>query len=449
MRLKRGVSYHPYEYDEKVYVHSVDEQRDYSLEGIALDVLKFFSAHDNATEEKLCAALSKEYAIDDAAEFRNDIREFVDELLAEKILSESATEPEETETQTDYLTGEVERSFAREGKLYSLTFELTYRCVEKCIHCYIDDATNCTKDVELTTEECMGILRQARELGCVEILFTGGEVLLRPDLCDIVECAVGLGLIINVYTTGMGLTDEKFERLCEAKVNSVSFSLYSGIATEHDKITGVQGSFDKTLKAALMFKSAGINTFIKCVAMRQNFDTLESLYKLCKRLKIRLSVSAQIASGHKHKAACDFRLNEEQYKKFFELDSRYRQEKYERYSSEQIDEIRNSPTCNAGITALSVDPYGGVHPCLAFTQAFGSLKINTLKELWSNKTTGLSYLKNFKLLNLTGHCRSCEVTEYCHVCIGDLFKEQAGELNDCGDTLVMARARAAVVKYLR
>lgn len=112
MQLKRGVSYHPYDSDEKVYVHSVDEQRDFSLEGIALDVLKFFAAHDNATTENLCAALLKGYAIDNAAEFRNDIREFVDELLAEKILSESATEPEETETQTDYLAGDYRSYFS-------------------------------------------------------------------------------------------------------------------------------------------------------------------------------------------------------------------------------------------------------------------------------------------------------------------------------------------------
>lgn len=202
-----GVSYHAF--DDKVYVHSIDTQRDYIFEGIALDILNFFAENKNSTLENLCEKLSAEYAIEDADEYKN-------------------------------------------------------------------------------------ILRQAREMGCISVLFTGGEVLIRPDFCDIVECETSLGFIVNIYTTGLGLTDEIFERLCAAKVNGISVSLYSGIASEHDKITGVKGSFEKTLKAALMFKSAGVNTFIKCVAMKQNFDSLESLYKLGKRLNLYVTIAPRV-----------------------------------------------------------------------------------------------------------------------------------------------------------
>ena len=114
---------------------------------------------------------------------------------------------------------------------------------------------------------------------------------MRPDFCDIAEYAVQQGFIVDVYTTGIGLIDEIFERLCAIGLNSVSFSLYSGDAKSHDAITGVTGSFEKTLKAMLMFRSAGVENFIKSVAIRPNFDALESLYKLANRLKIFLSVS--------------------------------------------------------------------------------------------------------------------------------------------------------------
>ncbi len=228
----------------------------------------------------MCAKLSKEYDVDET-ELQGDMGEFVDELLAEKILYEGAN-PYVEESWSNKIPNEVANVFANEHKLFSISFELTYRCVEKCIHCYIDDAPKFCAADELTLDEYKDILRQAREMGCVNVLFTGGEVLLRPDLCDIVESAVKLGFIVNIYTTGVGLTDKVFDRLCAAKVNGISVSLYSGIASEHDKITGVKGSFEKTLKAALMFKAAGVNTFIKCVAMKQNFDSLESLYELGK-----------------------------------------------------------------------------------------------------------------------------------------------------------------------
>ena len=82
-----------------------------------------------------------------------------------------------------------------------MTLELTYRCVEKCVHCYIDDAKPfCAKD-ELTLDDYKNFLRQAREMGCVKVLLTGGEVLLRKDFCDIAEFAVAQGFIVDIYTT--------------------------------------------------------------------------------------------------------------------------------------------------------------------------------------------------------------------------------------------------------
>lgn len=169
MKIFPGVTWHPYA--DKVYVHSVDSQRDYIFEGIALDVLNFFAERDGSLDE-LCAALATEYEIDDAAEFQDDMREFVDELLAEKILY-AGTKDEEP--WSNKIPAEVAEVFAKEHKLFSLSFELTYRCVERCIHCYIDDAPKFCAADELTLDEYKNILRQAREMGCVSILFTGGE----------------------------------------------------------------------------------------------------------------------------------------------------------------------------------------------------------------------------------------------------------------------------------
>ena len=425
MKIIPGVTYHPF--NEKVYVHSVDSQRDYIFEGIALDVLNFFAENENSTIDDLCEKLLKEYAIEDTDEFQNDMREFVNELLAEKILYEGA-EPYTEEPWSNKIPMVVANKFAEEHKLFSISFELTYRCVEKCIHCYIDDAPKfCAKD-ELTLDEYKYILKQARELGCVQVLFTGGEVLLRPDLCDIVEYAVKLGLIVNVYTTGVGLTDEIFERLCAAKVNGISVSLYSGIASEHDKITRSKGSFEKTLKAALMFKSAGVNTFIKCVAMKQNFDSLESLYKLGKRLNLYVTVSPRILEGHDGKCTADYSLgNFELYKKFYELNFKYLSstmvDTAEKFNHEQMLE---DVACGAGLCAMSVDPFGEVHACITFQENFGSLRKDKLETLW-NKARNLSYLKNNHMRDVTPECKNCKYISCCQVCIADLYNKNRGE----------------------
>lgn len=439
MRTVPGVTWHPYA--DKVYVHSVDSQRDYIFEGIALDVLNFFAEHDDATLDELCAALATEYEIDDAAEFQNDMREFVDELLAEKILyeGESTEEP-----WSNKIPAEVAEVFAKEHKLFSLCFELTYRCVERCIHCYIDDAPKFCAADELTLDEYKDILRQAREMGCVSILFTGGEVLLRPDLCDIVEHAVNLGFIVNVYTTGVGLTSEVFDRLRAIKIDGISVSLYSGIASEHDKITGVKGSFEKTLKAALMFKAAGVNTFIKCVAMKQNFDSLESLYELGKRLNIYVTISPRVISGHDGKCSADYSLGDAVlYKKFYEMSSRYvsADKSAGKLTREQM---LDKSSCGAGINSLSIDPFGGVRPCNTFHGSFGSVREDSLQTVWE-RVRSLK-LKNCRMRDVTPQCATCESLEYCTVCVADLLNKNDGDFTTCGETLLMAKAAAEVFK---
>ncbi|MBO4400249.1 MAG: PqqD family peptide modification chaperone [Selenomonadaceae bacterium] len=440
MKLAPGISFHAF--GEKVYLHSIDSQKDYIFDGIALDVLNYFRENPDGSVQDLCAHIAGIYAVDDLDELQRDIQEFVGELVSEKILHKGT--PLNDNMWSNKIPMEVAEEFAREHKLFSLSFELTYRCVERCIHCYIDDAPKFCADNELTLDEYKKILTQAREMGCVSILFTGGEILLRKDLCDIVEFATSLGFIVNLYTTGVGLTDEIFERLCAAKVDGISVSLYSGIAAEHDKITGVKGSFEKTLKATLMFKSAGVNTFIKCVAMKQNFDSLKSLFELGRRLKLYVTVSPRIISGHESKCAADYALGDlELYKKFYELNKQYVPADLSapRFSREQMLE---RASCGAGINSLSIDPFGGVRPCNTFHQTFGSVREDSLQNIWEQSRNW--NLRNRRMREVTAKCADCRYLEYCTVCVADLINRNHGDFTECGEDLVKARAAAEVLE---
>ena len=441
MNLTPSIFYNQFE--DKVYVHNVDNQNDYIFSEIVLDILDYCKKNKNCSVQDICKHLAGIYEVADIEDFQSDIQEFVDELLNEKILYEGETPYIEPQW-SNKIPMEVAATFAKEHKIFSVSIELTYRCVEKCIHCYIDDAPKFCAADELTLDEYKNILNQLKELGCVNILFTGGEILLRPDLCDIVEYAVNLGFIVNLYTTGVGLTDKVFERLCAAKVNGISVSLYSGIAEEHDKITGVKGSFEKTLKATLMFKSAGINTFIKCVAMKQNLNSLKSLYELGKRLKLFVTVSPRIISGHEGKNSADYSLGSvEIYQKFYKLNSQYvtADTTAPKFSREKMLE---KASCGAGINAVSIDPFGGVHACNTFPESFGSLRKESLKTIW-DRAKNLK-LKNCRMIDVTPQCKDCEYLEYCTVCVADLINKNHGDFSECGESLIMAKAAAEMLR---
>ena len=115
--------------------------------------------------------------------------------------------------------------------------------------------------------------------GVEKILLTGDEI---------------KGFVVDICASGVGLTEETFERLRALKLNRVVFNLYGGDSKLHDKISGVNGSFAATIDALERFKGAGVNICIKSVVTRQNFHGLRKLCELGERLQVEIYIAAQI-----------------------------------------------------------------------------------------------------------------------------------------------------------
>ena len=91
------------------------------------------------------------------------------------------------------------------SRLEHLDIELTERCNNDCIHCCINlpagDAE--ARAREMTTDQVRDILRQAADLGCMQVRFTGGEPLVRPDFEDLYLSARRLGMKVLLFTNAM------------------------------------------------------------------------------------------------------------------------------------------------------------------------------------------------------------------------------------------------------
>src|SRR5476651_575939 len=83
----------------------------------------------------------------------------------------------------------------RPGPPLWLLAELTYRCPLHCVFCY--NPVNYTDhSSELSTDQWLAVLREARALGAAQLGFSGGEPLLRDDL----EVLVREGRQLGFYT---------------------------------------------------------------------------------------------------------------------------------------------------------------------------------------------------------------------------------------------------------
>src|ERR1700675_4288355 len=104
-----------------------------------------------------------------------------------------------------------------------LNAEITFRCPLHCIYCY--NPVDYTRyGPELSTEDWLRVLREARELGAVQLGISGGEPLLREDVEVMVAEAHRLGYYTNLLTSGVGLTEKRIAAFKEGGLDQIQLS---------------------------------------------------------------------------------------------------------------------------------------------------------------------------------------------------------------------------------
>lgn len=155
-----------------------------------------------------------------------------------------------------------------QGKPLWLVMELTYRCPLACPWC--SNPVEFEKyDDELTTEEWKRVLREGRELGALQLGFTGGEPMLRKDLEELVGEAHRLGYYTNLITSGIGLAEARLRALKDAGLNQIQLSIQSSDRAMTDALVGAR-AFDHKLKVARMIKAYGFPMVLNVPVFRQN-----------------------------------------------------------------------------------------------------------------------------------------------------------------------------------
>ena len=166
---------------------------------------------------------------------------------------------------------------------YTLVAELTYRCPLRCAYCSnpIRPAPPC---FELATGDWQRVFREAAELGVVQLNLSGGEPLLRPDLEDLVAAGAGLGLYVNLITSGIPFVKSRVARLAAAGLDSVQISFQDVDAENARRIAG-SAPLAQKLGAARAVKDFGLALTLNVVLHRLNIDQLPQMLKLAIELE--------------------------------------------------------------------------------------------------------------------------------------------------------------------
>lgn len=164
-----------------------------------------------------------------------------------------------------------------------LLAEVTYRCPLHCAFCYNPTDYDKHTQNELTTEQWIQALRDARKLGAIQLGISGGEPLLRDDIEDIVIEAKKLGYYSNLITSGVGLTEKRIQALKDGGLDHIQLSMHDVTEDINNFITNTK-TFQLKQKVAAMIKSHGYPMVLNVVIHRFNIDHMKQILEMAEAI---------------------------------------------------------------------------------------------------------------------------------------------------------------------
>jgi MoaA/NifB/PqqE/SkfB family radical SAM enzyme len=306
------------------------------------------------------------------------------------------------------------------------SLDLTYRCNNNCRHCWIRiPASSAERQEELTFDEIIEIVDEARKMGCRRWFISGGEPMLRPDFAEILDYITRKSVTYSLNTNGTLITP-KIARLLRRK-GSKMVALYGATAQVHDHITRHPGSFDATMRGFAYLKEADAGFIVQVVPMRDNYHQFDDMIHLAGSL----SRHWRIGAAWLYLSACgDPQRNREiirqrlDPKEVVDLDKP--DLSFEEWMDKEDGHVYNDlrgddrlfPSCVVKKrNEFHIDPYGQMtlcgsirDPALRYSLregSFGECWEEFIPSLADEVKGGKEYLKN---------CGSCELRDNCSWC---------------------------------
>ena len=164
-----------------------------------------------------------------------------------------------------------------------LLAEITYRCPLHCAFCYNPTDYDKYTENELTTEQWIKVLRDARKLGALQLGISGGEPLLRDDIEEIVREAHTLGYYTNLITSGVGLTEKRISEFKEGGLDHIQLSMHDITEEINNFITNTR-TFELKKKVAAMIKDHGYPMVLNVVIHRYNIGHIKEILEMAEAL---------------------------------------------------------------------------------------------------------------------------------------------------------------------
>jgi MoaA/NifB/PqqE/SkfB family radical SAM enzyme len=296
-------------------------------------------------------------------------------------------------------------------------WELNTACNLSCSFCHAKP--NVDQGIPfLDVVQGLGILRQ---MGAGDVIFGGGEPLLRHDLLDIMTEARTLGFDVDLCTNATLVDDVTAAQLAKV-LSEVSVSLDSADPESHDRIRGKQGAWDRAVRGIRSLIAHGLDVHLISVVTDRTADGAEPIVDLARTLgvesitllglmpfpehqqeagrpmlrMVQPSVGTTHRLSHHTRAALQNLLPE----------LRLRNKTIRINTKCVLDSVRTGP-CGAGNTILGVDSQGHLLPCILLKGVSDARPLASFRGATAPPSCLQSFVFAGRSIDMAAHAGGC------------------------------------------
>ena len=296
------------------------------------------------------------------------------------------------------------------------SMEVTMRCNLRCQHCYIPPERRLScKAHELSLAEIQRILDELTDAGCLWLLLTGGEPLLRRDFLNIYRYARNKGLILTLFTNGTLVTERIADYLAEWRPFNIEITLYGATQETYERVTGIPGSYARCRRGIDLLMERKLPLKLKTMVMTLNHHELDQMKAFASSLGVQFRFDPIVHPALNGSTRPTFlRLTPDEVVQVEKSDPErsYHWPKSIQKNLKYKSENRNLFLCSAGRNSFHIDAEGHLSMCISSRNPSYNLRSGSFNHGWDlimPQITSRQYSDRFS-------CAGCILRLICAQC---------------------------------
>ncbi len=294
---------------------------------------------------------------------------------------------------------------------------VTYRCNLDCSHCYTGGPR---ETEEQSTEEWNRIFEVLWKVGIPQLVFTGGEPLVRDDLVALIVAADEF--VTGLVTNGT-LLEERAVSLKEASLDYVQVTLESHDPAIHNRMVGASeiDAHARTMAGIQKALVLGMEVVTNTTLTEENAAGFTELLRIGKSLGLKnMACNALICSGRGRSARRKDGLTLDDLKRILEGAVETAREigiNLQWYTPTCYHELNplelgfGQKSCSAAAHNMTIQPDGTVLPCQSWPEAVGHILKDPWPVIWNHPTC--RKLRDHGYGKAKEACASCDALPVC------------------------------------